>query len=188
MNFFTHTIRTSAYMRYCVILLIGFNTRQRTEVLSKMNEKQTNIEICDDLIYVLVIYDSQPVVFSAVAYRKTVTRKIPRTKIVGCPYCDRVFETVSVRTKVEVYRYSKKSDFKCHSLRSCKICHGIVGIKYAWNRRISRVPNPVDKLLLCDTSEILLKQGFKKFLRIIFVNWIWYPWNNWNISLPPNGG
>ena len=35
-----------------------------------------------------------------------------------------------------------------------------------------KVPNPVDKLLFSDTSEIQKNQGIEKGVRIIFVNWI----------------
>ena len=83
----------------------------------------------EDYIYIMVFYDSLP--YSNVAFRKGKGGKEYRTKDVICPYCKRVFDTVDVRTRIEVFRCSKKSEVVCHKQKHCKLCYGIVGVKYA---------------------------------------------------------
>ena len=83
----------------------------------------------EDYIYIMVIYESLP--YSNVAFRKGKGSKEYRTKDIICPYCKRVFDTVDIRTKFEVFRCSKKSEIVCHRQEHCKLCYGIVGVKYA---------------------------------------------------------
>jgi hypothetical protein len=85
----------------------------------------------DDDIYVLVVYGFAPEFYDGIAFRKDKAYKARRTKGIDCPYCGRPFDTVDSSTKVMVYRYSKNTDFNCHTFRACKSCHGMVGIRYA---------------------------------------------------------
>jgi len=94
-----------------------------------MDDIEISAESHEDYIYIIVIYDSLP--YSNVAFRKGKSSKEYRTKDVICPYCGRVFDTVDVRTRIEVFRCSTKSEIVCHKQKHCKLCYGIVGVKYA---------------------------------------------------------
>ncbi|MDR1663826.1 MAG: hypothetical protein LBR83_02760 [Clostridiales bacterium] len=85
----------------------------------------------DDDIYVLVIHGFVPEFYDGVAFRIDKSFKPRRTKDISCPHCGRKFETVGVDIKVEVFRFSKKSEETCHNFRHCKICHNIIGLKFA---------------------------------------------------------
>ena len=94
-----------------------------------MDDIEKCAESQDDYIYVMVIYESLS--YSNVAFRKGKGNKEHRTKDVICPYCNRVFDTVDVRTRIEVFRCSQNSKIVCHKQKHCKLCYGIVGVKYA---------------------------------------------------------
>lgn len=94
-----------------------------------MDKIDTKIKSQDEFVYIMVIYESLP--YSDIAFKRNDNRKTQRTKNVDCPYCGRIFETVEAKTKVEIYRCSKKAKVDCHALRHCKVCHGFVGVKYA---------------------------------------------------------
>jgi len=84
-----------------------------------------------DVVYLIVFHEYLSEAYSNVAFRKNNSQKTLRIKKIDCPHCGKLFETVDAKTKVEVYRVSKKSVVDCHTLRHCRKCHGIVGIKYA---------------------------------------------------------
>jgi ribonuclease I len=82
----------------------------------------------EDDIFVFVVHGFVPEFHDGLAFR---TEKSRRMRDVYCPHCGRVFETVDVKSKIEVFRCSKKSGLSFHTFRHCKICRGIVGIKFA---------------------------------------------------------
>jgi len=94
----------------------------------EINEKQG---LKDDEIFIFVVYGFAPEFCDGLAFRTDKSCKPRKMKEVYCPHCGRVFETVGINTKIEVYRCSKKTDLTCHKFRHCKICHGIVGVKFA---------------------------------------------------------
>ena len=84
----------------------------------------------DEMFYIFVVHGLVPEFMDGVAFR--IDKSIPRrVKEIKCPYCGRQFETVDAGTRVEVYCKPQKSDIACHSYRACRICHGVVGIKFA---------------------------------------------------------
>jgi len=87
--------------------------------------------IGQDFVYIIEITAPLRDAYAHIAYRKEKDRKATRTKNINCPHCGRLFEEVDVNTKVQIYRVSRKSNTGCHSVRTCKACHGIIGLKYA---------------------------------------------------------
>ena len=86
-----------------------------------MDDIEMGAKSHEDYIYVMVIYDS--LTYSNVAFRKGKGSKEYRTKDVICRYCKRVFDTMDVRTRIEVFRCSPKTEFVCHKQKHCKLCN-----------------------------------------------------------------
>jgi len=84
-----------------------------------------------DCAYIIEIIAPLPATYAHIAYRKEKGRKAARTKKISCPHCGRLFEEVDVNTRVQIYRVSRRSNAGCHSVRACKACHRIIGLKYA---------------------------------------------------------
>ena len=85
----------------------------------------------EDDIYVLVVHGFAPELYDGFVFRIDKSCKSRRKKDIFCPHCGRKFESVDANIKVEIFRYSRKSEEICHNFRHCKICHKVVGIKYA---------------------------------------------------------
>ena len=83
-----------------------------------------------DELFIFVVHGFVPEFYDGFAFRKD-NSKPRRTKDIECPYCGRIFDTVEATAKIEVFRCSTKSNVDCHNTRSCKICHRIVGVRYA---------------------------------------------------------
>jgi len=90
-------------------------------------ERTENI---NDDIYIFTVHGFAPEFCDGIAFRVDKSCKPRRKKEVFCPHCGRVFETVDYQTRIEVYRCSRDSALGCHKFRHCRICHGIVGIRY----------------------------------------------------------
>jgi hypothetical protein len=104
---------------------------ERKANMSDVLETVEPVEKNEDDIFVFVIHGFAPEFYDNLAFRIDKSGKPRRTKDVICPYCKRKFETVDANIKIEVFRYSKKSEEICHSFRACKMCHKVVGIKRA---------------------------------------------------------
>jgi len=77
----------------------------------------------------LFIIHGLPLEFpSGIVYRKAKGFTVERQKTIKCPYCGKQLTSIDVSTKIEIYRYPKKSDVSCHEYRKCHACHEIVGI------------------------------------------------------------
>ena len=85
----------------------------------------------EDDIFIFVVHGFAPEFCDGFAFRTDKLCKPQRRKIIICPHCGRKFESVDANIKIEVFRYSRKSEETCHTFRHCKICHKVVGIKYA---------------------------------------------------------
>ncbi len=84
----------------------------------------------EDDVFVILIYGFAPEFYEHFAFRldKSYRR---RQKDVICPYCGNVFETVDFCIKFEVERFSRKSAQVIHRTKTCRICHRIVGVRFA---------------------------------------------------------
>ena len=91
----------------------------------------SNIEKSDDDIFVFFVHGIVPEFCDNFAFRVDKSGKQRRRKEIICPYCKRIFETVDAQAKIEVFRHSRKSEEICNNFRQCRICHNVVGIKYA---------------------------------------------------------
>jgi Fe2+ or Zn2+ uptake regulation protein len=85
----------------------------------------------EDDIVIFIVHGFVPEFSDNIAFRIDKSYRTRRKKDIICPHCGRVFETVDEQIRVEVFRCSKKTGVDCHKFRHCKICHRIVGIKYA---------------------------------------------------------
>ena len=84
----------------------------------------------EDNIFVFVIHDIVPESCDGIAFR--IDKSKPRRKKdVECPHCGGVFEEVDYQTKIEVFRFSKKTAARYHKTRYCKICRGAVAVRFA---------------------------------------------------------
>jgi len=81
--------------------------------------------------YFFVMHGVPLDMFPSVAYRKAKDFKTERQKEIKCPYCGRPLTTVSLATKVELFRYPKKKHVSCHEYRKCHVCHETAGIIFA---------------------------------------------------------
>jgi hypothetical protein len=88
-------------------------------------------ENTDADMFIMVVHGFAPEFYDGIAFRVDKSCKPRPKKDVVCPHCGRLFETVDAQTKIVVFRCSKNSAPECHKFRHCKICHGIVGIRYA---------------------------------------------------------
>jgi hypothetical protein len=89
------------------------------------------LEETGDDFFVLILHGFVPEFYDNFAFRTDKSVKARRTKDIFCPHCKKRFETVDANVKVEVFRYSRKSEEICHNFRHCKICRNVIGIKFA---------------------------------------------------------
>lgn len=81
--------------------------------------------------YYFMIYGIATEFLTGVAFRKAGRFEAGRQKIIKCPYCGKHLTSIDVSTKIELYRYPRKSDVSCHEYKKCHICHETVGIIFA---------------------------------------------------------
>ena len=83
------------------------------------------------VMYTLVIHDYIPDVLRGVAYRRAGRAEAKRQKSVKCPYCTKQLTAVDATTKVELYKYSRKTYVSCHEYRKCSSCSETIGLVFA---------------------------------------------------------
>lgn len=81
--------------------------------------------------YFLVLHGVPPDWFPQTAFRKSKGFTAERQKAIKCPYCGKILTAVDPMTKIELYRYPRKSEVSCHEYRKCAACREVVGIIFA---------------------------------------------------------
>jgi len=91
-----------------------------------MNRKEK-----EKMMLAFVIADYIPGVLRDALFRRTERGKAERQKIIKCPYCTKRLTAVNGNAKVELYKYSRKTDVPCHEYRRCNSCGETVGLVFA---------------------------------------------------------
>ncbi|MDR1619185.1 MAG: hypothetical protein LBS18_00755 [Clostridiales bacterium] len=81
--------------------------------------------------YVLVVRGFAPELCRGAAFRRAKHFATRGKKILRCPYCGEVFETIDSTIKVELYRHTRGTSIACHTSIPCGICRNKIGIIYA---------------------------------------------------------
>jgi hypothetical protein len=86
-------------------------------------------EIAENPAFIFIVHGFAPEFSDGLAFRTDKTNS-QRKKDVECPHCGGVFERVDYRTKIEVFRCAAKSPAAFHKTRPCKICRGLVAVRF----------------------------------------------------------
>ena len=79
------------------------------------------------IIYAFVIHDHIPDILRGMAFRRAKRTEVQRLKIIKCPYCSKKLTAVNAAIKVELHKYTKKTDVPCHEYRKCNFCNETIG-------------------------------------------------------------
>ena len=81
--------------------------------------------------FAIAVYGYAPEFWPPTAFRRQ-KRLDGRVKLkeISCPYCGKLFMSVCVSRRLELYRYTKEIEFSCHEYKKCKLCFERIGVIY----------------------------------------------------------
>jgi len=84
-----------------------------------------------EILYAIAIHGYAPEFWPDMAFRRKGQFDIPeKQKKIKCPYCGKLFMTICMSRKLELYRYPKKAKIICHEYRKCRVCYEMIGVIY----------------------------------------------------------
>ena len=79
------------------------------------------------IMYTVIIHDYIPDVLRGMLCRRLKNPNTENVKFIKCPCCRKQLTAVNTAIKVEIHRYSRKTDVICHEYRRCNSCSETIG-------------------------------------------------------------